>query len=216
MATATKGTVKVGTDPNIVQVDARNVRERKMGAGRPLQIEPQDVLLEIAAAENVAIKGGPNTGKRQVAFALQVLEVTKDDAESKAGIGDTLYVNAQLESGDPWMFRNILMDATGKDITGLAAKVDLRELVGKQLGATTRWGNPYTDKEGNEVQRSELAYTFTADRFKARYGGAPATQTGPAAKAAANGVSSAEEASAAVTEPDSDDNDIDEIEVQSI
>jgi hypothetical protein len=217
MATATKSAViKPGTDEAVINLDFRNVGPR--GGGKAAHVPEGDYLLELTAAKNAPVANSTN---RQVALQFRIIG-TPPHAEAKAGMGDTVYQNAQLGEKSLWFLRNMLEDLLGKEVTGKAITLTFAEHIGKRVGATLADGKPYTNKDGDETVRSEVKYTFPAARFvgyNPALGGSseqPDEEDAPAPKAAQNGRASAQEAAAAVTESSADDDEIQIEELENI
>lgn len=215
--TAQRGTIKPGTDENVVKLDFRNVGERKEG-GKAAHVPPGDYLLEVASVKNVPVANGANKGKRQLAWIFRIVGVSaaNDTEEARSGIGDTVYLNTMVEWTDPkkqgWFLRNLIEDLLEAQVTGAALNLKLDDKAGKRLGVTLVDGEPWGD---DQTVRSEIKYTFPASRFIPAGGAAPAAAAAPSAKAESNGVSTAEEATEAV-EAATEDEDIEELPVQSL
>lgn len=221
---------KPGTDENVINLNFGGVAPRREG-GKAAHVPPGDYLLEVVSAKNVPIKSGRNQGKRQIAWQYKIVDTAVDSAAARAGIGDSIYVNTQVEWADPakqgWFLRNMLNDLLNTDVTGATnVKLQLDDKAGKRLGATLADGDEYQaknadgelmfDDDGNAVMRirSEIKYTFPASKFVPA-SGEDVEEAAPAPKAAKNGASSAQEAAVAVTEADEDE-DVEELDVQSL
>lgn len=210
-------------DPNVIEFDMRGVEPRREG-GKAAHVPPGDYLLEVVKAEAVAIKSGADAGKPQIAWQMQIKAVGVENAhdpEALAGIGDVIYLNTKVKYANPktqgWFLRNLLMDLLGADTTGNTGTLRLDDKAGKRVAATLVDGKPYTkiDDDGNEVTtiRSEIKYTYPADKF---VGAGGAQEGAPAPTAKANGVATPEQAKAAIEEPDADEEEMEELAVQSL
>lgn len=216
---STKGTIKPGTDENVISIDARGVGERKEG-GKVASGLVGDFLLKIRSAKNVAVRSGKNAGKRQIAWLFEIVG-TPDDAESKAGLGCVIYLNTMVEWADPekqgWFLTNLLEDLLGATIRGTATKLTLDDKAGKLLGATLADGDPYDyeNKDTGEVEqrtRSEIKYTFPASRFVGFVPGGAGHKGEDSGSAKSASPTKAAEQVATADEGE----DTDELDVQSI
>lgn len=201
MAPTKKAAVGPGTDENAVNLDFTKLGPR--GGGRAAHVPGGDYLLELTGAKNVPIQN--QAGRRQIAAQLRIVATGVDDPEALAGLGDTVYQNLQVmpDSKGLWFTRNFIEDLTGKEVTGKAFQLTLEDKIGMRIGATLGDGKEFLNKENELTTRSEVKYTFPADRFVA-VGGKKGS-----AKATANGAASAEDAADAVAETSDEDEEED-------
>ena len=214
MATATRKTTSPGTDENSILLDFSKVGPR--GGGRAAHVPEGDYLLEVAQLKNVEIASGDNKGGRMIGAQLRIVG-TPNSPEARKGMGDTVYQNMQIGEKSLWFVRNLIEDLTGKEVTGQALRLPLDKMTGKQVGATLVDGRPYerVDKDTGEVVttiRSEIKYTFPAERFV----GYRAGESAVAAKADENGISTPAAAAAAVSEPEPSPDEQDDLDVQDL
>lgn len=212
---------KPNTDENVIIIDARNLSPR--GGGRGAKAPIGDYLLEVVSMKNVAIANGKNKGQRQVAIVTRIVG-TPDEPEARACTGDSVYANAGIGENSVWFLRNIIDDMLGADITGTSTSLRLDDKVGKRFGATLVPGDEFVNKQDEMDWRSEIKNTFPASKFvgASSGGNAPAAaeeeaDEAPAPKPAKAAPKAAAAAAAeAVNEPGGEDEDIEELPVQSL